>query len=369
MPLLPRAGFLTVDRGLFGFVRRERGARFLPYFVAMHFLMHTTQLAGMLAGALHSWRRVVNRLLVAGFVGLLGVGLVTMVRGQDWSPVGRLAETLDPTRVALAFGSAFLVNCVGLWLGLMSWRALFHDLGAPVDGWTASRIFFVGFLVKFVPGRFVALPVLVRMGKAIDVGPVRLASVFVLSWSIVALTGLTIGIAAGPAVVGMGTGWLLVAALPLIGLLVRPDLLNRGIQAGARVLRRPAPTVAASRAGVRRAIGSQALSWVVSGHHLWLLAVTAGAPPGRSYLICVAGFAVATVAGIVVMFAPDGIGVREAVLLVGLATVMPLPVATTVVLASRVVSALSDATVGSVGLLVAQHMHRRRQVARAVSPG
>jgi hypothetical protein len=123
---------------------------------------------------------------------------------------------------------------------------------------------------------------------------------------------------------------------------------------------------------VRRAIAAQSLSWLVSGHHLWLLAVVAGAPPGRSYLICVAGFAVATVAGILVMVAPDGIGVREAVLMVGLASVMPLPVATTVVLASRLVTALSDVAVGAVGLAVAQHMHRRRHpgrpLARAVSP-
>jgi hypothetical protein len=315
------------------------------------------------------WRRALDRALVVGFVGALAVGLVTMVRDQDWAPIGRLVATLDAAGVALALGAAFLLNCVGLGFGLLSWRALFVDLGAPVDTWTASRIFFVGFLTKFVPGRFVALPVLVRMGRAIDVGPVRLASVFVLSWSIVALTGLTIGLAAGPAVAGLGTGWLLAAALPTVGLLVRPDLLNHGIRAGARVLRRPPPAVAASPAGVRRAIAAQSLSWVVSGHHLWLLAVTAGAPPGRSYLICVAGFAVATVAGIVVMVAPDGIGVREAVLVVGLATVLPLPVATTVVLASRLVCGLSDAAVGTVGLLVAQHLHRRRHRVGAPATG
>jgi uncharacterized membrane protein YbhN (UPF0104 family) len=101
---------------------------------------------------------------------------------------------------------------------------------------------------------------------------------------------------------------------------------------------------------------------VVSGHHLWLLAVTAGAPPAKSYLICVAGFAAATVAGLVVMIAPDGLGVREAVLLVGLATVMPLSVATPVVLASRLVCALSEVAIGAGGLLLAQYMHRRRTV-------
>ncbi|MFY1632103.1 lysylphosphatidylglycerol synthase domain-containing protein [Solwaraspora sp. WMMB335] len=306
------------------------------------------------------WLRLLNKGFAVLFVGLLAVGLVTVLRTQDFTPVRELAASLDPATVYLAVGAAVTINCVGLVCGFVSWRALFLDLGARVGTPTAARIFFVGFLVKFVPGRFVALPVLVRMGKAIEVGPVRLASVFVLSWSIVALTGLTVGIAAGPAAIGGGMWWLLAAALPLAVLLVRPDLLDRGVGVAARVLRRPPPDVSASAQGVRRAIVVQTVSWIISGHHLWLLAVTAGAPPGASYLVCVAGFALATVTGLLVMVAPDGLGIREAVLALALATVMPLPLASTLVLASRLVSVLSDVAVGAGGLLLAQYLHRRR---------
>ncbi|MEE6308153.1 lysylphosphatidylglycerol synthase domain-containing protein [Plantactinospora veratri] len=305
------------------------------------------------------WRRV-NQLLVVVFVLALTAGLVLFLRDQDWTPVRALAQRLDPVQVGLVLGGALLVNSVGLLLGYHSWQALFVDLGAAVDRWTAARLFFVGFLAKFVPGRFVALPVLLRMGKEINVGAVRLAGVFGLSWVVVALTGMTVGLAAGPAVLDRATGWMLLAVLPLVALFVRPDLLNRGLAATARLLRRPPPQVSASRAGVRRAITTQSLSWVVSGHHLWLLAVTAGAPPLRSYLVCVAGFAAATVAGLLVMVVPDGLGVREAVLMVGLSTVMPVSVAAPVVLTSRLVCALSEVAVGAGGLLLAQYVHRRR---------
>ncbi|WP_019872224.1 glycosyltransferase [Salinispora oceanensis] len=407
VPLLLAAGFAVVDRGLLGFVRRRKGHLFLAYFVGMHMLMHATQLVGMAVGAAVAtvdfrrrrgatagrpppdrsepsasadadrlrwggrtnrpattgarWRRLLHRAVTVLFVALLTVGLVTVLRGQDWRPVRELAASLDLATVYLAFGAAFTINCVGLVFGVLSWRALFADLGARVDPWTASRIFFVGFLVKFVPGRFVALPVLLRLGRAVDVGPVRLASVFMVSWGIVALTGVTVGLGAGPAVAGTQAWWLLgLAALPVLALLIRPDLLNLGIRTAARVLRRPAPTFAASRSGLRRAIVTQSLSWIISGHHLWLLAVVAGAPPGRAYLLCVAGFALATVAGLVVMVAPDGIGVREGVLALALATVLPLPLAGTVVLASRIVSVLSDVVVGAGGLLLAEYLHRRR---------
>ncbi|WP_018215526.1 glycosyltransferase [Salinispora vitiensis] len=390
VPLLLAAGFAVVDRGLLGFVRRRKGHLFLAYFVGMHMLMHATQLVGMAVGATVAtvdsrrrrggtagrqlpdgpepsgsaggkWRRLLHRAVTVLFAALLTVGLVTVLRGQDWRPVRELAASLDLATVYLALGAAFAINCVGLVFGVLSWRALFADLGARVDPWTASRIFFVGFLVKFVPGRFVALPVLLRLGKAVDVGPVRLASVFMVSWGIVALTGVTVGLGAAPAVAGTQTWWLLgLAAVPVLALLIRPDLLNLGIRTAARVLRRPAPTFAASRSGLRRAIVTQSLSWIISGHHLWLLAVVVGAPPGRAYLLCVAGFALATVAGLVVMVAPDGIGVREGVLALALATILPLPLAGTVVLASRIVSVLSDVVVGAGGLLLAQYLHRRR---------
>ncbi|WFE28685.1 lysylphosphatidylglycerol synthase domain-containing protein [Solwaraspora sp. WMMD791] len=307
------------------------------------------------------WWRLLNRAFVVLFVVLLVVGVVTVLRTQDWTPVVELAASLDPVTGYLAVAAAIGINCLGLVLGVLSWRAVFVDLGARVHTWTALRIFFVGFLVKFVPGRFVAVPVLLRLGRQVDVGPVRLASVFAVSWSIVALTGLTIGIAAGPAVVGGGVWWLLLAALPVVILLIRPQLLDRAVRFATRLLRRPQLQFGATPGGVRRAIVAQALSWWVSGHHLWVLAVVAGAPPGRSYLVCVAGFGLATVTGLLVMVAPDGIGVREAVLVVGLATVMPLPLAGTVVLASRVVSVLSDVAVGAGGLALAQYLHRRRQ--------
>ncbi|MGC5032530.1 lysylphosphatidylglycerol synthase domain-containing protein [Micromonospora sp. DT229] len=316
------------------------------------------------------WWQLVNRAFTVAFVVALSIGLVLFVRSQDWTPVAALAGQLDPWRVAVAVTGALLINAVGLLLGIVSWRAIFVDLGAPVDRWTAYRLFFVGFLTKFVPGRFVALPVLLRMGKEIEVGPIRLAGVFLLSWAVVAMTGMTVALAAGPAVLSGATWWLVLATVPLVALVVRPDLLNRGIGLAARLLRRPPPQGAASASGLRRAVAAQTLSWFISGHHLWLLAVAAGAPPVRSYLICVAGFAAATVAGLAVVVAPDGLGVREAVLMLGLATVLPVTVATPVVLISRLVCALSEVAVGGGGLALAQYLHRRRlRLARPAEAG
>lgn len=57
VPLALVSGFLAIDRQLFAFARRELGTGFLGYAVAMQFLMHTTQFAGMLTGAVHGATR------------------------------------------------------------------------------------------------------------------------------------------------------------------------------------------------------------------------------------------------------------------------------------------------------------------------
>ncbi|WP_432839958.1 glycosyltransferase [Dactylosporangium sp. CA-092794] len=366
LPALAVVAFLALDRRLLGFAAAGRGPVFAVFFAAMRFLTHVTEFAGMALGVLAAlgrrWGRRLNQLFVAVFVVALAAGVVLFLDAQDWTPARTLAAGLGTGRVAAALGLAALINAAGLVLGLVSWRALFTDLGARVSGWTAARMFFVGFLTKFLPGRFLALPVLLRMGREVEVGPVRLAGLFMLSWSVVALTGLTVGIAAGPALAGGQFLWLLLAAVPVVALLVRPRLFNAAVAAALRVLRREPPAVAASDRGLRRALGAQTLSWIVSGHHLWLLAVVAGAPPLRSYLLCIGGFAAAATAGVLVMVAPDGLGVREAIVMVGLVTVLPVSVATSVVLASRLVCSLSEVIVGSGGLVTAEYMHRRGPV-------
>jgi hypothetical protein len=313
----------------------------------------------MIRGWWRRWGGTVNRLASVVFAVALAAGLYVFVRGQDWTPVRALAASLGTGRVVDALAAAMLINSVGLLFGLVSWRVLFVELGSPVNAWTSSRLFFVGFLTKFLPGRFIAVPVLLRMGRDIDVGPVRLGGFFMLSWSVVGLTGLTIGSAAGPGVLGGHFVLLLLAGVPVGVLLFWPRLFNAGLRTAARLLRREPPSMAASDRGVRLALGAQSLSWFISGQHLWLLAVLAGAPPGRSYLVCVGGFAAACVGGIAVMVTPDGLGVRDAILLVALSSVLPVPIATSVVLASRIVTSLSEVAVGAGGLLTAEYMHRR----------
>ena len=119
-----------------------------------------------------------------------------------------------------------------------------------------------------------------------------------------------------------------------------------------------------SARGVRLSVGWQTLSWLISGVHLWLLAIAMSAPPARALPLCVGAFAVATVVGLLAVVMPNGIGVREAVLLAALTAVLPVPSAAVVALASRLVSTVSEVVLGGAALAVTEVLHRRGSVSR-----
>lgn len=283
---------------------------------------------------------------------------------QDWSALAALAE---PRALALV-GAGLVANAAGLLLGMLSWRALIVGAGAPVGMWAVARIYFVGFMTKFVPGRVWTLLANIQMGKASGIPPARTATVYLVNIAVGTLTGLTTGLVAAPAVLGEHGAWMGLAAIPVVACVIRPDLTHRVATAAARVLRRPGPLTRTSDRAVRLSIVLQTLSWLVSGHHLWFLAVAAGAPPLRSYVICVGSFGLAVVAGHLMVLVPDGLGVREAILLAALTTVLPLPVAGTIVLTSRLVCTVSEVGLAAAVLGVAQ-LRVRAGKGRAQSPG
>lgn len=308
------------------------------------------------------WRRVVRPVLLAAFLLAIAVGLAGALRGQNWSV---LASLTAPRSLALA-AAAFAANSVAMFLSMVAWRALLVDLGSDSSGGgqvsavLSARIYYVGFLAKYVPGRLLPLLANIRMGRAAGVKAGRMATVYVLTMVISSLTGLTVGLLAAGAFGGPGAA-LLLAALPVAAFAARPDLVNRAAGAAARLLRRPAPEARASGRGVRRSIAAQLLCWLAAGLQLWLLAIAQGAPAVRALPVCVGAFALGTVGGVVVVLAPDGIGVREAILLVALTTVLPLPAATAVVVASRLVCTLSEITAAGAALAAAE-LARRRQL-------
>jgi hypothetical protein len=302
---------------------------------------------------------IVWRVLGIGFAVVLAVAIVRTLADQDWSVVPVLLGQHDPAVVGLLLAGALVSATCGPLLGMLAWRRILLELGPPVSLVKVMRIFFVGYLAKYVPGKVPGMVATAKVAMAAGVTLPRLIGAGVLTMGLVYLTGLVVGLLAGVEVLGGQAGWLLLAAVPIATVVVWPGMFTWLARAAARLLRRPPPGWSPSARGLRWAVVFQALSWPVAGLHLWLLAIAMGAPPGRSLLLCVGGFSLASVIGMAAMFTPDGLGVREAVLLAALASLLPLPAATMVALASRLVTTVAEVVLGGAALAVAEAINRR----------
>jgi hypothetical protein len=305
------------------------------------------------------WRRLVWRLFAVVFGLAAAVAIAVALSRLDWSVVPVVWEQREPGEVGLLLGAAFLVSLLGLPLGFLAWRAMLLELGPPVSGPLSLRIFFVAFLSKYVPGKLPGLIAVMKVASASGVNFARLVGAGALTMGIVILTGLGLGLLAGVEVLGAQSLWLAGAAVAVAVVLARPHLVNFGVRLLLRVLRRPESARPISARGIRLAVAAQSLSWLVSGLHLWFLAVAVGAPPMRSLLLCLGAFSLATAIGMLVVFVPDGIGVRESILMAALILVLPAPLATVVAVASRLVSTLTEVALG-VGALAAAEIAVRR---------
>jgi hypothetical protein len=148
---------------------------------------------------------------------------------------------------------------------------------------------------------------------------------------------VTLPFAAGP----MPYRWALLIT-PVLLVMLYPKVLNNVI---ARLLRlaRQAPLEAPlTGRALSRALAWAVGVWICYGLQIWILATRLGAPPGKTALIALGGFAFAWSVGFVIVFAPAGAGVRDVLLLLMLRPVLSSADATAVVLVSRVLLTAAD---------------------------
>ncbi|WP_380283382.1 lysylphosphatidylglycerol synthase domain-containing protein [Kitasatospora purpeofusca] len=284
-----------------------------------------------------------RRLLTPAVVlaALVGVGLLLRHEG----PVAaRALGRADAVPLLLA---ALAANVTGLVLAVHAWRVLVPappgsapGTPGPIRGLNAARIYFLGQLSKYLPGRVWGVVTHVTHGREAGVPAATMTSAYLLSLALTLLTGAGVSLLAAPAALPGQWFWLCLPAAGLLACVARPALATRPVAALARLARRsvePPPDAA-----VRRAIALAVASWLVSGLHLWFLAIALGAPAAASAGAGIGAFALATVVSSLAVVVPDGWGVRELTIAAALATVLPGGTAATAAVASRVVCVVAE---------------------------
>ena len=132
-----------------------------------------------------------------------------------------------------------------------------------------------------------------------------------------------------------------VVALTSLALL-HPRVLALLVRLLLRVARRPLPDTRLSAGAVLRVASATLAATALAGLSVAALAVDVGADGWAVVPLAMGAFAAASAAGLVAVPVPAGAGVREVVLVAALLPVLPLPAATVVAVASRLVLTGSD---------------------------
>lgn len=276
------------------------------------------------------------RILVLAGVGVAGWRVVSH------GPAPILKAVSDVGIGRLLSSSTFAL--IGMWASWRSWLSIAAGMQEAVGVRPARRLFFVSQLGKYLPGGLWPVVMQAREARSLGWRPTTIAVAYLLALAVSALAGVVVATAA----LGisnhraLGTYWWAMCAAPVALILLCPPVLPALLSRGLGVFNRPPLTQRLGWAVSLRALGWALVMWGGLGLHIALLA---GAFAPLTYQLvaqAVGAMSLAFVAGLIVVVAPAGLGVREALLVLTLGATTSPVAALTVALLSRVTLLLGD---------------------------
>ncbi|EWT06309.1 hypothetical protein N864_22560 [Intrasporangium chromatireducens Q5-1] len=309
-------------------------------------------------------RRVLTAIRVA--VAVLTVAAVAYAVVTNWADV-----SVHLSRISVgAFLLSTLAALAGTWLTMLGWRVLLADLGSPLELAPASGVYFVGQLGKYLPGSLWSVLVQADMASSLKVPRRRTAVAGLLALGFSLLTGFVVGLPAASYLIRReadGFDWWTLLALPVVAVLLVPRILNRLIGSLLRILRREPLEHDLSGRAVGSAVLLFILVWVTFGLHTLLLARAVAGPEPHPHLgvAALTGYALSVSLGMLTVILPAGLGAREGLLTLILATAIPVAAAGAVAIVSRFIVTIVDVSCALFGWLYARRHHlladRRRE--------
>jgi len=276
---------------------------------------------------------------------------------RNWTEISQ-----DLQRVSLgALLLSFVPAAVGTWLTMLGWRVVLADLRSPLHVAPAAGVWFVGQLGKYLPGSVWTVLVQADMASHLHVPRRRTGVASLVTIGLSVLTGLLVGAPSIPLLLrrpdSSGLVWVLLG-IPLLALLCWPPVLDRIVGWGLRVLRQQPLEKNLSGRAVLGAVLVFCVAWLCFGVHILVLANAVGAEPSATLTVAsLTGFALSGALSMVTIILPAGLGAREGLLTLILASAMPASAGTAVAIVSRFVVTLVDVLAAAGGWAYARRHH------------
>jgi len=280
-----------------------------------------------------------DRRLARAFLQWLIVAAIFIFIGQrlaaDWDQLTEADLKIAPGSLAL---SVLLLGLYMLLRGFI-WHHLTRLLDVAIPAGKAVAGWFYSQLGKYLPGKvFLFLGRLhyykregVSAGRFSLAFGLELVATFAASILTVLMAALTLD---SPAVERYRPYLLLALVLLLISL--HPRILTLFIRIGYRILRREPFEVTVSYGAMLRFVGLYILNWMIFGLALYAFIRSFHPIPASTSIYLAGAFSFSSLMGMIAVFVPSGLGVREGILGLFLIRLMPEALALLTALAARV---------------------------------
>lgn len=226
-----------------------------------------------------------------------------------------------------------------------AWRRILAGWGQHLEVLPAARIWVLSSLGKYVPGKVWAIAGMALMAKDAGVAPWAATASAIMLQALAVGTGAAVAALFGAASLESQKPGMLVglwvaggAAVAGVAALVYPPV-SRRLLALARI----DPGTLSPRPGpVLLGLVANLVAWLGYGVSLWLLARAVLPVSALTFAPAIAGFAASYVAGLIAVFVPGGLFVREGLLVLMLRGGIGLGPATALAVASRVLLTITE---------------------------
>lgn len=246
--------------------------------------------------------------------------------------------------------------CLAVYFALLTrgWSSIVTELGSKVPYGKAIWIVSTSQIAKYVPGGIwytVGRVYLARTEKVKE--EIGLLSVvfetFLLMLTNLMIFLITINFIQGETYL---SPLLSVTFIAVILILLYPPLLNKLLNLGLRILKRPAVELHARYLSILKISTFFFALWIVQIAGYFFL-INSIYEVGVSQLPnLAAAYTLSWITGFIVLFAPGGLGVREGMMALLLSSILPLPLAIAISFITRVWMTIFEVLIFFIGLLI-----------------
>lgn len=253
-------------------------------------------------------------------LGAAAAVVVFVVRaiGTNWAEIRDSFVSLRPDWFGLLLASACIV--IGYAALIASWRLLLRRWSSPLPVLDATRIWFVSSLGKYVPGKVWAIGAMAVLAREAGASPVAATGSSIIMQLVNIAAGFAVVALAGAGDVLVGNPLLQVAAwgtllATAVGLAFGPPLLRWAVRTAARILHQPPVALPViSRGTLLIVFAANVTAWVAYGIGFGIFWRALLGHGGGISAAALAVYTASYLIGFLAIFAPGGIGVREAAL-------------------------------------------------------